>query len=113
VLFRVIRTESSTTYVVVVDLSERDEFALQVCGTPRLDPGGVFRGYVVGHQRLPIQDRMRLVLRITPRQDLVEEGLIYQDWLQHVLSQLRAGILFARQEAAILGYHNPEDYRVL
>ena len=113
VLFRVARNENFASYTVVVDLSELDARAVEFCGKPRIDPGGTFEGYVVRHQHLPIHDGMRMFLKIEPREDIEQENLIYQAWQQNVLSQLRAGIKFAREEAAILGVQTPKNYRAL
>lgn len=110
-LFRVVRNEDFASFTVVVDLSELDSQAVEFCGKPRIDPGGVFNGYSVRRMRLPIKDGLRMQLLIQPRQDLDEEALIYQEWQQSLLSQLRAGIKFAREEAAILGVQAPQHYR--
>ena len=113
VLFRVARNENFASYTVVVDLSELDARAVEFCGKPRIDPGGTHAGYQVRHQSLPIHDGMRMFLKIEPREDIEQENLIYQAWQQHVLSQLRAGVAFAREEAAILGIQTPKNYRAL
>lgn len=111
VLLRVARNENFAIYTVVVDLSVMDEHAVEFCGKPRIDPGGVFNGYAVRHQSLPIKDGLRMALKIEPRQDLDQEALIYHAWQQHLLSQLRAGLKFARDEAEILGIQAPQHYR--